>query len=43
MKDLRSRFRFLGDTGAYHCLYVVGRPVPLHEEWMAEHGVRPPR
>jgi DNA-3-methyladenine glycosylase I len=33
--DLRSRFRFLGDTGAYYFLYVVGEEVPSHEEWMA--------
>jgi DNA-3-methyladenine glycosylase I len=33
--DLRGRFRFLGDTGAYYFLYVVGEQVPSHEEWMA--------
>ena len=33
--DLRRRFRFLGDTGAYYFLYVVGEQVPSHEEWMA--------
>ena len=31
--DLRKRFRFLGDTGAYYFLYVVGEPVPAHGEW----------
>jgi 3-methyladenine DNA glycosylase Tag len=36
--DLRGRFKFLGDTGAYHFLYVVGERVPPHEEWMASHG-----
>jgi hypothetical protein len=35
--DLRREFRFLGDTGAYYFLYVVGEPVPSHEEWMAAH------
>ena len=35
--DLRGHFRFLGDTGAYYFLYVVGEPVPPHEEWMAAH------
>lgn len=35
--DLRAEFRFLGDTGAYYFLYVVGEPVPTHEEWMAAH------
>jgi DNA-3-methyladenine glycosylase I len=33
--DLRRHFRFLGDTGAYFFLYVVGEKVPPHEEWMA--------
>jgi 3-methyladenine DNA glycosylase Tag len=33
--DLRRHFRFLGDTGAYYFLYVVGEKVPSHEEWMA--------
>jgi DNA-3-methyladenine glycosylase I len=35
--DLRREFRFLGDTGAYYFLYVVGEAVPPHEEWMAAH------
>jgi DNA-3-methyladenine glycosylase I len=34
---LRGEFRFLGDTGAYYFLYVVGERVPPHEEWMAAH------
>jgi Methyladenine glycosylase len=34
---LRSEFRFLGDTGAYYFLYVVGEDVPTHEEWMRKH------
>ena len=34
---LRAEFRFLGDTGAYFFLYVVGEPVPTHEEWMKTH------
>ena len=33
--DLKERFRFLGDTGAYVFLYVVGEEVPPHEEVMA--------
>lgn len=37
-KDLISRFKFLGDTGAYYFLHVVGEPVPPHEEWMAAHS-----
>ena len=27
-------FRFIGDTGAYYFLYVVGEKVPSHEEFM---------
>lgn len=34
---LRGEFRFVGDTGAYYFLYVVGEPVPAHEEWMKAH------
>jgi len=35
--DLVKRFKFLGGTGAYYFLHVVGEPVPPHEEWMAAH------
>jgi 3-methyladenine DNA glycosylase Tag len=35
---LRGEFRFLGDTGSYFFLYVVGERVPQHEEWMKTHG-----
>jgi len=38
---LRDEFRFVGDTGAYFFLYVVGEQVPPHEEWMTAHGKRP--
>ncbi len=34
---LRGEFRFLGDTGAYYFLHVVGEEVPTHEEWMKKH------
>jgi DNA-3-methyladenine glycosylase I len=33
--DLKRHFRFMGDTGSYYFLYVVGEDVPSHEEWMA--------
>jgi DNA-3-methyladenine glycosylase I len=33
--DLKRHFAFLGDTGSYYFLYVVGEKVPPHEEWMA--------
>jgi 3-methyladenine DNA glycosylase Tag len=41
--DLHGRFKFLGDTGAYFFLYVIGEPVPPHKEWMAAHPPRAPR
>ncbi len=41
VSDLKKRFRFVGDTGAYYVLYVVGEEVPPHEEVMA--GMPPAR
>ena len=35
VKDMRKKFKFLGDMGCYYFLYVVGEDVPPHEEWMA--------
>ena len=43
VQDLRTRFKFLGDMGAYIFLYVVGEPVPPHEEWEAAHRPARPR
>jgi 3-methyladenine DNA glycosylase Tag len=37
VKDLKKRFRFLGDSGAYHFLYSVGEQVPTWEEWVGTH------
>lgn len=34
VKALRKEFKYVGETGAYIFLYVVGEPVPPHEEWM---------
>ena len=34
VKDLKKQFKFLGDTGSYFFLYVIGEPVPPHDEWM---------
>jgi len=40
VKDLKKRFSFLGDSGAYHFLYSVGEQVPVWEEWVdTHHGV----
>ena len=40
-KDLRKRFGFLGETGIYYFLYVVGEEVPSYEEWCAARGRKP--
>ena len=37
MKDLKRRFKFLGDSGAYHFLYSVGEQVPQWEDWVDTH------
>lgn len=37
VSDMRKRFKFLGESGAYHFLYVVGEPVPDHDDWMVAH------
>ena len=34
VKDMRKRFKFLGDMGTYYFLYVIGEEVPSHEDWM---------
>lgn len=34
-KDLTRQFRFIGPSGAYTFLYMVGEPVPPHEDWPA--------
>jgi len=39
--DLRRRFRFVGDLGAYHFLWVVNEQVPSYEEWCASRGRTP--
>jgi DNA-3-methyladenine glycosylase I len=41
VKALRKRFKFLGDFGAYHFLYVVGEQVPDYEAWCESRGVKP--
>ncbi len=41
VSDLRKRFRFLGDMGAYYFLWVVNEEVPAYEDWCASRG-RPP-
>lgn len=34
--DLRKRFKHFGAFGTYYFLYVVGEPVPPHEEFRAK-------
>lgn len=36
VKDMRKRFKHVGDFGAFYFLYVVQRPVPDHEEFRAK-------
>ena len=36
--DLRKRFKHFGAFGTYYFLYVVGEPVPPHEEFRAKLG-----
>jgi len=38
--DLRRRFRFVGEMGAYYFLYVVGEPVPPHDQVQAQRGAK---
>ncbi|HZU77694.1 MAG TPA: DNA-3-methyladenine glycosylase I [Dehalococcoidia bacterium] len=38
VKDLRRRFKFLGDSGAYVFLYIVKEPVPDYDTWCASRG-----
>jgi 3-methyladenine DNA glycosylase Tag len=37
-RDLRRRFRFVGDHGAYQFLWVVGEKVPSYQDWTASQG-----
>ena len=41
VKDMRKRFKFLGDMGAYYFLWVVDEEVPSYEDWCASRGRTP--
>ncbi len=41
VKDLRKRFKFLGEMGAFYFLYVVGEEVPSYEDWCRSRGREP--
>ena len=43
VKDLKKQFHFLGDTGSYYFLWVVGEKVPPWEEWNATRPTARPR
>jgi len=38
MRDFRKRFKFVGAFGVFYFLYVVGEPVPEHDEFRARYG-----
>lgn len=40
VKDLRKKFKFLGESGCYIFLYVVKEPVPEYHEWRAAHPMK---
>ena len=37
LKDVKKQFKYLGDSGTYRFLYVVGEEVPPHDEFCATH------
>jgi|ERR671922_2612376 3-methyladenine DNA glycosylase Tag len=41
VKDLRKRFKFVGDHGAYRFLWIVGERVPPYDDWAKSRGLRP--
>lgn len=38
VKALRKQFKFMGESGSYYFLYVVGEEVPSYEDWSAAHS-----
>jgi 3-methyladenine DNA glycosylase Tag len=39
LADMRKRFKFVGDMGAYFFLWVVSEPVPEYDEFSRTHSV----
>ena len=39
VKDMRKRFRFIGELGAYYFLYVVGETVPEYDDWCSSRNI----
>ena len=40
LKSLRKEFKFLGDMGSYHFLYVVKESVPPYDEFCEMYGAK---
>lgn len=40
LQDIRKQFKFMGDTGTYYFLYVVGEDVPSHGDWVASRNIK---
>jgi 3-methyladenine DNA glycosylase Tag len=40
VKDMRKRFKFLGESGCYIFLYTVKEKVPEYHEWRAAHPMK---
>jgi len=40
VKNMKKRFKFLGDSGAYIFLYTVKEKVPDYHEWREAHPVK---
>ena len=38
LKDVRKQFKYMGDTGTYYWLYVLGEEVPDYEEFCSRRG-----
>jgi DNA-3-methyladenine glycosylase I len=41
LQDIRKQFKFMGDTGTYYFLHVVGEDVPTHGEWVESRISKP--
>ncbi|MFQ6029095.1 MAG: DNA-3-methyladenine glycosylase I [Dehalococcoidia bacterium] len=37
LKDIHKQFKYMGDSGTYFFLWVVGEEVPPHDEFCATH------
>ena len=37
LEDVKKKFKYLGNAGTFHFLWVVGEDVPDYEEWCQTH------